>query len=66
MFAVFEHTADLGVRVEAATLPAALADAARGLFTAREKGVRNLFHLFLDFNRSPVGKKVPDTFFSPG
>ena len=33
MFAVFEHTADLGVRVEAATLPEALADAARGQFT---------------------------------
>ena len=33
MFAVFEHTADLGVRVEAATLPEALADAACGLFT---------------------------------
>jgi SHS2 domain-containing protein len=32
MFTVFEHTADLGVRVEAATLPEALADAARGLF----------------------------------
>ena len=33
MFAVFEHTADLGVRVDAATLPEALADAARGLFS---------------------------------
>jgi SHS2 domain-containing protein len=33
MFAIFEHTADLGVRVESATLPEALADAARGLFT---------------------------------
>jgi SHS2 domain-containing protein len=33
MFAVFEHTADLGIRVEASTLPEALADAARGLFT---------------------------------
>jgi len=32
MFTVFEHTADLGVRVEAASLPEALADAARGLF----------------------------------
>ena len=32
MFTVFEHTADLGVRVEAATLPDALADAAAGLF----------------------------------
>ena len=31
-----------------------------------EKGVRNLFHLLLDFNRSPVTKKVPDTFFSVG
>jgi len=32
VFTVFEHTADLGVRVEAATLPDALADAAAGLF----------------------------------
>ena len=32
MFTVFEHTADLGVRVEAASLPDALADAAAGLF----------------------------------
>jgi SHS2 domain-containing protein len=33
MFQVFEHTADLGVRVEADTLAEVFADAARGLFT---------------------------------
>lgn len=32
MFTVFEHTADLGVRVEAATLGQLYADAAAGLF----------------------------------
>ena len=32
MYEVFEHTADLGIRVRAATLDALLADAARGLF----------------------------------
>jgi SHS2 domain-containing protein len=32
MFTVFEHTADLGVRVEAATLAELYADAAAGLF----------------------------------
>lgn len=31
MYEVFEHTADLGIRVEAPTLPLLLADAARGL-----------------------------------
>ena len=33
MFQVFEHTADLGVRVEAASLAELFGDAARGLFT---------------------------------
>jgi len=32
VYEVFEHTADLGIRVRAATLDALLADAARGLF----------------------------------
>lgn len=32
MYRVFEHTADLGVRVEAASLAELYADAARGLF----------------------------------
>lgn len=32
MYEVFEHTADLGIRVRAATLDALLADAGRGLF----------------------------------
>lgn len=31
MYEIFEHTADLGVRVQAESLAAALADAARGL-----------------------------------
>lgn len=33
MFEVFEHTADLGVRVEADSLPELFADAAQGLFS---------------------------------
>ena len=33
MFTIFEHTADLGVRVEAESLADLFADAARGLFT---------------------------------
>jgi SHS2 domain-containing protein len=33
MFTVFEHTADLGVRIEAGTLAEVLAEAAAGLFT---------------------------------
>jgi len=33
VFQIFEHTADLGVRVEAASLADLFADAARGLFT---------------------------------
>lgn len=33
MFTLFEHTADLGIRVEAASLAELFADAARGLFT---------------------------------
>lgn len=32
MYEVFEHTADLGIRVRAATLDALMADAGRGLF----------------------------------
>lgn len=32
MYEIFEHTADLGLRVRAPTLAALLADAARGLF----------------------------------
>lgn len=32
MHEVFEHTADLGLRIEAATLPALLAEAGEGLF----------------------------------
>lgn len=32
MYEVFEHTADLGIRVRAATLDGLMADAARGLF----------------------------------
>jgi SHS2 domain-containing protein len=32
MYAIFEHTADLGIRVEAASLAELYADAARGLF----------------------------------
>ena len=33
MFEVFEHTADLGLRIQAATLNELFADAARGLFS---------------------------------
>ena len=33
MYEIFEHTADLGIRVRAATLGDLMADAARGLFT---------------------------------
>jgi SHS2 domain-containing protein len=33
VYAIFEHTADLGIRVRAATLGDLMADAARGLFT---------------------------------
>ena len=33
MFQVFEHTADVGLRIRAATLEELLADAARGLFS---------------------------------
>jgi SHS2 domain-containing protein len=32
MYEIFEHTADLGLRVRAATLPELMADAGRGLF----------------------------------
>ncbi len=32
MYDIFEHTADLGIRVSAATLEQAMADAGRGLF----------------------------------
>jgi SHS2 domain-containing protein len=33
MYEVFEHTADVGLRIRAADLPALFADAARGLFS---------------------------------
>jgi SHS2 domain-containing protein len=33
MHEIFEHTADVGIRVKAATLPELFADAARGLFS---------------------------------
>ncbi len=33
MFEVFEHTADIGLRIRARTLPDLFADAARGLFS---------------------------------
>lgn len=33
MYEIFEHTADLGLRVRAATLPELFAEAARGLFS---------------------------------
>lgn len=33
MYDIFDHTADLGIRVQAASLDALMGDAARGLFT---------------------------------
>lgn len=42
MYEIFEHTADLGIRVKAATLEQLFADAARGLFAVMAPAIDNV------------------------